>query len=74
MRDLEQGLEQMKRVASQDVDMKIEPTDTSRESDVVVSVRRAKPWTFVASVDNSGTESDGQMAATSASASTIRSA
>jgi hemolysin activation/secretion protein len=35
MRDLEQGLEQMKRVASQDVDMKIEPTDTSRESDVV---------------------------------------
>ncbi len=30
MRDLEQGLEQMKRVASQDVDMKIEPTDIRR--------------------------------------------
>lgn len=60
MRDLEQGLEQMKRVASQDVDMKIEPTDIPGESDVVVSVRRSKPWTFVASVDNSGTESTGK--------------
>jgi hemolysin activation/secretion protein len=60
MRDLEQGLEQMKRVASQDVDMKIEPTDMPGESDVVVTVRRAKPWTFVASVDNSGTSSTGK--------------
>ncbi|NIE68269.1 ShlB/FhaC/HecB family hemolysin secretion/activation protein [Burkholderia sp. Ax-1719] len=60
MRDLEQGLEQMKRVASQDVDMKIEPTDIAGESDVVVSVRRTKPWTFVASVDNSGTSSTGK--------------
>ncbi|RKR45361.1 ShlB/FhaC/HecB family hemolysin secretion/activation protein [Paraburkholderia sp. BL17N1] len=60
MRDLEQGLEQMKRVASQDVDMKIEPIDIPGESDVVVTVRRAKPWTFVASVDNSGTSSTGK--------------
>ncbi|REG59244.1 hemolysin activation/secretion protein [Paraburkholderia sp. BL6669N2] len=60
MRDLEQGLEQMKRVASQDVDMKIEPTDIPGESDVVVTVRRAKPLTFVASVDNSGTSSTGK--------------
>ncbi|MBN3855060.1 ShlB/FhaC/HecB family hemolysin secretion/activation protein [Paraburkholderia sp. Ac-20340] len=60
MRDLEQGLEQMKRVASQDVDMKIEPTDIPGESDVVVTVRRAKPWTFVASIDNSGTSSTGK--------------
>jgi hemolysin activation/secretion protein len=60
MRDLEQGLEQMKRVASQDVDMKIEPTNTPGESDVVVSVKRAKPWSFVASVDNSGTDATGK--------------
>ncbi|MBC8731248.1 ShlB/FhaC/HecB family hemolysin secretion/activation protein, partial [Paraburkholderia sp. UCT2] len=38
LRDLEQGLEQMKRVSSQDVDMKIEPTDVPGESDVVVTV------------------------------------
>ncbi|MEM5436546.1 ShlB/FhaC/HecB family hemolysin secretion/activation protein [Paraburkholderia diazotrophica] len=60
LRDLEQGLEQMKRVASQDVDMKIEPTESPGESDVVVSVKRAKPWSFVASVDNSGTKATGK--------------
>jgi hemolysin activation/secretion protein len=60
LRDLEQGLEQMKRVASQDVDMQITPTDVAGESDVVVTVKRAKPWTFVASVDNSGTDATGK--------------
>jgi hemolysin activation/secretion protein len=60
MRDLEQGLEQMKRVASQDVDMKIEPTDAPGQSDVVLNVTRTKPWTFIASVDNSGTDATGK--------------
>jgi hemolysin activation/secretion protein len=60
LRDLEQGLEQMKRVASQDVDMKIVPTDTPGESDVIVTVKRSKPWSFVASVDNSGTDATGK--------------
>ena len=60
LRELEQGLEQMKRVSSQDVDMKIEPTGTPGESDVVVSVKRSKPWSFVASVDNSGTDATGK--------------
>ncbi|MDC6190027.1 POTRA domain-containing protein, partial [Ralstonia solanacearum] len=59
LRDLEQGLEQMKRVASQDVDMQIVPTDVPGVSDVVISVKRAKPWTVVAAVDNSGTRSTG---------------
>ncbi len=61
LRDLEQGLEQMKRVASQDVDMKIEPTDTPGESDVVITVKRAKPWSVVASVDNSGSRATGKL-------------
>ncbi|GAB2915203.1 ShlB/FhaC/HecB family hemolysin secretion/activation protein [Paraburkholderia jirisanensis] len=60
LRDLEQGLEQMKRVNSQDVSMEIQPTDIPGESDVILTVKRAKPWTFVASVDNSGTESTGR--------------
>jgi hemolysin activation/secretion protein len=60
LRDLEQGLEQMKRVASQDVDMKIEPTEAPGESDVVISVKRSKPWTFVVSTDNSGTDATGK--------------
>jgi len=61
LRDLEQGLEQSKRVASQDVDMKIEPTDTPGESDVVISMKRAKPWSVVASVDNSGSRATGKL-------------
>lgn len=60
LRDLEQGLEQMKRVSSQDVSMEIRPTDVAGESDVVLTVNRAKPWTFVASVDNSGTKPTGK--------------
>ncbi|MFL9942151.1 ShlB/FhaC/HecB family hemolysin secretion/activation protein [Paraburkholderia graminis] len=61
LRDLEQGLEQSKRVASQDVDMKIEPTDMPGESDVVISMKRAKPWSVVASVDNSGSRATGKL-------------
>lgn len=60
LRDLEQGLEQMKRVSSQDVDMQIVPTKTPGVSDVVIAVKRGKPWTVVASVDNSGTRSTGK--------------
>lgn len=60
LRDLEQGLEQMKRVASQDVDMQIVPTSVPGRSDVVIAVKRGKPWTLVASVDNSGSRSTGK--------------
>lgn len=60
LRDLEQGLEQMKRVASQDVDMQIVPTATPGRSDVVIAIKRNKPWTVVASVDNSGSRGTGR--------------
>ncbi len=61
LRDLEQGLEQMKRVSSQDVSMQIVPTDVPGESDVVLDVKRGKPWTVVASIDNSGTRATGRL-------------
>ncbi|GLU34051.1 ShlB/FhaC/HecB family hemolysin secretion/activation protein [Trinickia caryophylli] len=61
LRDLEQGLEQMKRVSSQDVDMQIDPTEVPGESDVVINVKRSKAWTVVASVDNSGTRATGKL-------------
>ncbi|WP_246791928.1 ShlB/FhaC/HecB family hemolysin secretion/activation protein [Burkholderia perseverans] len=61
LRDLEQGLEQMKRVASQDVSMRIVPGDAPGESDVLLDVKRGKPWTVVASVDNSGTRATGRL-------------
>ncbi|WP_081087977.1 ShlB/FhaC/HecB family hemolysin secretion/activation protein [Burkholderia cepacia] len=61
LRDLEQGLEQMKRVTSQDVSMQIEPGDVPGESDVVLDLKRNKPWTVVASIDNSGTRATGKL-------------
>ncbi|GLU33894.1 ShlB/FhaC/HecB family hemolysin secretion/activation protein [Trinickia caryophylli] len=64
LRDLEQGLEQMKRVPNQDVDMQIVPGANTGESDVVIAVKRQKPWTFSLSVDDSGLKSTGQLQAT----------
>ncbi len=61
LRDLEQGLEQMKRVTSQDVSMQIVPADVPGESDVVLDVKRGKSWTIVASIDNSGTRATGKL-------------
>ncbi|KVE98701.1 ShlB/FhaC/HecB family hemolysin secretion/activation protein [Burkholderia vietnamiensis] len=61
LRDLEQGLEQMKHVQSQDVSMQIVPADVPGESDVVLDVKRGKPWTVVASIDNSGTRATGKL-------------
>ncbi|ETP61524.1 hypothetical protein BDSB_27665 [Burkholderia dolosa PC543] len=44
LRDLEQGLEQMKRISSQDVSMQIVPADVPGESDVVPDVKRGNAW------------------------------
>ncbi|MFP3710170.1 ShlB/FhaC/HecB family hemolysin secretion/activation protein [Paraburkholderia sp. SIMBA_009] len=59
LRDLEQGLEQMKRVPNQDAGMQLVPGTSPGESDVVVSVKRSKPWSLVVSADNSGTRETG---------------
>jgi len=60
LRDLEQGLEQMKRVTSQDVDMQIVPAATLGESDVVITLKRIKPWKITASLDDSGAKGTGK--------------
>lgn len=60
LRNLEQGLEQMKRVPNQDVDMQIVPGPSTGESDVVISIKRTKPWSLAVSADDSGLKSTGQ--------------
>lgn len=64
LRSLEQGLEQMKRVPNQDVDMQIVPGSSPGESDVVITVKRAKPWSLAVSADDSGLRSTGQLQGT----------
>lgn len=61
VRELEQGLEQMKRVPSQDVEMQIVPGELPGESDVVITVRRTKAWKVVASLDDSGNSGTGKL-------------
>jgi hemolysin activation/secretion protein len=60
LRDLEQGLEQMKRVPNQDATMQIVPGDAPGESDVVITAKRTKPWSLAVSADNSGTNETGR--------------
>ncbi len=63
LRDLEQGLEQLKRVPSQDVDFQLHPGKNPGESDVVISIKRTKPWKIVFSLDDSGSKSTGKLQA-----------
>ncbi|WP_228124798.1 ShlB/FhaC/HecB family hemolysin secretion/activation protein [Glaciimonas soli] len=63
LRDLEQGLEQMKRIPSQEVEMQIVPGDTPGESDVVIQVKRTKPWKLTGTFDNSGAKGTGKLQA-----------
>ncbi|KJV36621.1 ShlB/FhaC/HecB family hemolysin secretion/activation protein [Luteibacter yeojuensis] len=61
LRDIEQGLEQFKRVPSQDVTIDIAPADVAGQSDLVVSVTRTRPWHVVASLDDTGSRGTGRL-------------
>ncbi|WP_268907111.1 POTRA domain-containing protein, partial [Collimonas silvisoli] len=63
LRDLEQGLEQMKRIPSQDVSMEIVPGEMPGESDVVITVKRGKPWKLTGTLDDSGAKGTGKLQA-----------
>lgn len=63
LRSLEQGLEQMKRVPSQDVDMQLVPGDKPGETNIVIAVKRTKSWKAVLSLDDSGTKGTGRLQA-----------
>jgi hemolysin activation/secretion protein len=63
LRDLEQGLEQMKRVPSADVEMEIVPGPSAGESDVVIHVKRGKPWRVIVTADDSGARGTGKLQA-----------
>lgn len=62
IRKLEQGLEQMKRVSSQDVTMELKPGIESHTTDVVLQIKRTdKPIHALISLDNSGLKDTGTL-------------
>ena len=63
LRDLEQGLEQIKRVPSQDVEMEIVPGELAGESDVVIHMKQGKRWRVIATADDSGARGTGKLQA-----------
>jgi hemolysin activation/secretion protein len=63
LRDIEQGLEQMKRLPSQDVSIDIAPGAAPGESDIVLTVQRAKPWRLGLSLDDAGAKATGRLQA-----------
>ncbi|WP_432239982.1 ShlB/FhaC/HecB family hemolysin secretion/activation protein [Herbaspirillum robiniae] len=64
LRDIEQGLENLKRVPTADADIKIEPAEDADarpgESDLVISYRQAFPFRLTLSVDDSGSDATGK--------------
>ncbi|GAB2591581.1 ShlB/FhaC/HecB family hemolysin secretion/activation protein [Dyella jejuensis] len=60
LRDIEQGLDQLKRLPSQDVTIDIALAEGTGQSDLVITVKRSKPWRVVATLDDSGAAATGR--------------
>ncbi|WP_285411154.1 ShlB/FhaC/HecB family hemolysin secretion/activation protein [Variovorax sp. efr-133-TYG-130] len=64
LRDIEQGLENLKRTPTAEADIQIEPSTAPNakpgESDLVVKYVQAKKWRIALSLDDSGTEATGR--------------
>lgn len=60
IRDLEQGLENLRRPCGQDVKMKIAVAGDKGESDVILYGLRGKPWGLTLTTGNHGNEASGK--------------
>lgn len=60
LRAIEQGLEQLRRVPSQDAKIEIAPGAQPDTSDLVLTITRGKPWRIIANLDDSGAPSTGK--------------
>ena len=61
VRDIEQGIEQAKRLPSQDISVQLLPSDQPQRTDVVLTVKRGKNVYGTISVDDSGLEDTGKL-------------
>lgn len=61
LRDIEQGLEQMKRLPSQEVSIDIAPGEAPGESDIVLTLQRSKPWRLALALDDAGAKATGRL-------------
>lgn len=61
IRDIEQAIDNFNNVPNQNADIKIKPGAKEGESELVIEVKRSKPWSLFATVDNSGTDETGKV-------------
>ena len=61
VRDIEQGLEQAKRLPSQDITVKLLPAQEPQMTDILLTVTRGKNFYGTISVDDSGLEDTGKL-------------
>lgn len=61
IRDIEQTIDNFNSVPSQNADIKIEPGPNEGESDLVIDIKRGKPWNLIFTLDNSGTRETGKV-------------
>ena len=61
VRDIEQGIEQAKRLPSQDISVQLLPSDQQQRTDVVLTVKRGKNFYGTISLDDSGLEDTGKL-------------
>ncbi|MCB1895961.1 MAG: ShlB/FhaC/HecB family hemolysin secretion/activation protein [Zoogloeaceae bacterium] len=60
LRDIEQGLENLKRLASAEADIEIHPAQTAGASDLVVRYRAHSPWHVTVTADDGGRKDTGR--------------
>lgn len=60
IRDIEQTVDNFNSVPGQNADIKIEPGSKAGQSDLVIDIKRDKPYKLFLSVDNSGTHDTGK--------------
>ena len=61
VRDIEQGIEQAKRLPSPDISVQLLPSEQPQRTDVVLTVKRGKNFYGTISVDDSGLEDTGKL-------------
>jgi len=61
IRNIEQGLENLKRVPSADANMELVPTDAVGETDVVIAYKQSLPFHLTLGLDDSGSKATGRL-------------
>lgn len=60
LRDIEQGLENFKRVPTVEADIKIEPAQALGQSDIVIEWKQSKRFRYSGSLDDTGSDTTGK--------------